>query len=154
MIEDERLVAFVRARLDEDEAAAMAATGTAWAWEATGDKDSSWAVGHVEGEDGRPLSGEIGHGQGVVIDGVCESINGNLADAAHIARHNPARVLREVEAKRRHLENYRRAAWATQTAPADEHNSLAGYRDAAWGAVLADAAVWSTHPDYWPEWKP
>ena len=87
---------FLAARLDEDEAVAMKATGTAWAWEATGDKDNSWAVGYVEGEDGRPLTGEIEHGQGVVIDGVCESINGNLADAAHIARHDPARVLREV----------------------------------------------------------
>jgi Family of unknown function (DUF6221) len=49
------LIAFLNARLDEDEAAAMAATGTAWAWEATGDKDNSGAVGHVEDEDGRPL---------------------------------------------------------------------------------------------------
>lgn len=97
---DEELAAFAVARCDEEEAAAMAATGTAWAWEATGEKDNSWAVGHVESEDGRPLSGQIEKGQGVVIDGVCESINGHLADAGHIARHDPARVLRDVAADR------------------------------------------------------
>jgi len=100
------LVARLKAGLDQDEAAAMAATGTAWAWEATGDKDNSWAVGYVEDEDGRPLSGEIEHGQGIVIDGVCESINGNLADAPHIARQNPARTLREVAAHRKILARY------------------------------------------------
>ena len=131
---------FLRARLDEDEAVAMAATGTAWAWEATGDKDSSWAVGHVEGEDGRPLSGEIDHGQGIVIDGVCESINGNLADAAHIARHHPARALREVAFKRAILGQYRTAAgWSGDNWPL---------------SLRLLTAVWSGHPDYQPEWAP
>ncbi|HET9969884.1 MAG TPA: DUF6221 family protein [Streptosporangiaceae bacterium] len=134
------LTAFLSARLDEDEAAAKAATGTAWAWEATGDKDSSWAVGHVESEDGRPLSGEIEHGQGIVIDGVCESINGNLADAAHIARHDPDRALREVAFKRSILGQYRTAA---------------GWSSDNWSLSLRlFAAVWSDHPDYRAEWKP
>jgi hypothetical protein len=135
------LIAFLAARLDEDEAAAMAATGTAWAWEATGDKDNSWAVGYVEGEDGRPLSGEIGHGQGVVIDGVCESINGHLADAAHIARHDPARVLREVEAKRRILAEH-------------SGNHKCGWWIPGCPTVEALAAVYSDHPDYQPGGKP
>lgn len=145
------LVAFARARLDEDEAAAMAATGTAWAWEATGDKDNSWAVGYVEGDDGRPLSGEIGHGQGIVIDGVCESINGNLADAAHIARHGPARVLREVEAKRATV---RRCA-ARMNEMDVYPNGLVSPRALLARQVLIDlATAWNDHPDYRPEWKP
>jgi len=138
------LIAFLKARRAEDQAAAMAATGTAWAWEATGDKDNSWAVGHVEGEDGRPLSGEIEHGQGIVIDGVCESINGNLADAAHIARHDPARVLRDVEADRKLLAEYERSVRAVGVGLSGQLHRV----------VLAKAAVHSDHPDYRPEWAP
>lgn len=134
------LITFLSARLNEDDAAAMAATGTTWAWEATGDKDNSWAVGHVEDEDGHPLSGEIEHGQGVVIDGVCESINGNLADAAHIARHDPARALREVAFKRSILGQYRTAAgWSSDNWPL---------------SLRLLAAAWSDHPDYRQEWAP
>ena len=137
------LIAFLKARLDEIEATAKAATGTAWAWEATGDKDNSWAAGHVEGEDGCPLSGEIEHGQGIVIDGVCESINGNLADAAHIARHDPARVLRDVEVKRKLIAEYE-----------DCHNTgnSPDHYDGYWDAVVRFAAIDRDHPDYQQEW--
>lgn len=68
---------------------AQAATEGPWAWEATGDKDSSWAVGLVRDEDERMLTGEIGHGEGIIIDGVCESIDGRLGDGEHIASWSP-----------------------------------------------------------------
>jgi hypothetical protein len=47
---------FLEARWAEREAAAKAATPGPWAWEATGEKDSSWAVGFVQDEDGNTIS--------------------------------------------------------------------------------------------------
>ena len=151
------LIAFQSARLDEDEAAALAATGTAWAWEATGDKDNSWTVGHVEGEDGRPLSGEIEHGQGIVIDGVCESINGNLADAAHIARHNPGRELREVAVKRRILDLYvafRDGAESDRKVRGEVGLGVYTATRLLGELVRSFATVDSDHPDYQQKWAP
>lgn len=64
------------------------------------------------------------------------------------------RALRQAAAVRAHLDAYRRALYACQMAEATGGHSLEGYRAAAWGAVLADASVWSDHPDFRPEWKP
>lgn len=70
------------------------ATPGPWAWEPTGDKDSSWAVGLVQDEQSeQALAGRLDHGQGIVIDGVCESIDGRLADAEHIASWHPGVAL-------------------------------------------------------------
>ena len=146
----EDVITFLNARLDEDEAAAMAATGTAWAWEATGDKDNSWAAGHVESEDGCPLSGEIEHGQGIVIDGVCESINGNLADAAHIARHDPARALREVAFKRAMLSMFLDAFGNRLNMTI--YGAVGGFTMNGDWVLRQMAAVYSDHPDYRQEW--
>lgn len=73
------VVEFIRARLDEDEQAARAAPGPQWNG---GDGD----LGVVDGQDlvwGNHTEGYI-----------------DAEASAHIARHDPARVLREVEAKR------------------------------------------------------
>lgn len=138
------LIAFLKARLDEDEAVAKDATPGPWAWEATGDKDSSWALGLVQDEDGNDLSGELECGTGVVIDGVCESINGRVPDAAHIARNDPTRMLREAAAKRDVLALH------------DNGNVLdsCSYCHEAWPCrtVRILAAVYSDHPDYRQEW--
>jgi hypothetical protein len=70
--------------------------------------------------------------------------DGDPANGTHIARHDPARVLREVEAKRRIMAECERL----------EQQSL----DGAWwldsqGAILgALASVWSDHPAYDPAW--
>jgi hypothetical protein len=65
----------------------------------------------------------------------------SLAPHFHTARHSPARVLREVAAKRAILRLY-------DNPKASAHVS---------GLVLAMvhiAAVWSDHPDYRAEWRP
>jgi Family of unknown function (DUF6221) len=98
-------VTWLRKQIEGDKAAAEAATPGPWAWEATGEKDSSWAVGLVQDEDGNTLSGQIEPGEGIIIDGVCEGIDGNLADAAHIGLHNPAGVIADCEAKLAILDN-------------------------------------------------
>lgn len=75
--------------------------------------------------------------------------NGGVA--AHIARHDPARALREVEAKRKRL-----AAYTAARAAADKHGDryMAGVADGLAVAVKDDASAWSDHPDYRAEWAP
>ncbi len=65
----------------------------------------------------------------------------------------PGRVLREVAAKRRRLEDYRQAARACRSARPGQGPPLLAYRDACYRAVLADAAIWDGHPDYEHRWK-
>lgn len=71
---------------------------------------------------------------------------------AHAARHDPARVLREVEAGRRMLTRYR---FACQQAAVSTGADRAGWEMIA-GALERDvadrAAVWSGHRDYVPAW--
>ena len=68
----------------------------------------------------------------------------------HIARHNPARVLRECEAKRWIVARARSAARADQSGD----GYAAGHRNAACSDVQELAAVYADHPDYRPEWRP
>ena len=105
------LIAFITARLDEDEAAAKAAWGVEWDWR---------YVARPFGE--RP----------------------SIAHTVHIARHDPARVLREVEAKRAMLAELTR--WPFDYRP--------GCNDPIRLFVHLLAAPYSDHPDYQQEWKP
>lgn len=74
-----------------------------------------------------------------------EMVEVDSSAAGHIVRHDPARVLREVAAKRRLL------AEASAYSPELEHGD-----NGEWAfdlAVRALASVWSDHPDYRPEWS-
>ena len=115
------LVAFLKARLDEDEAAANAAWGVEWDWR---------YIAQPFGE--RP----------------------SIAHTVHIARHDPARVLREVEAKRAMIARYERAAALPASVVSFTHGQDDGYAQACADAIRDAAAVWSDHPDYRQEWKP
>jgi hypothetical protein len=103
------LVAFLTARLDEDEAAAAAALESAGLRE--------------------PF--QVDHWDEMSRD-----------DARHFARWDPARVLREVDAKRRIL--------ALQDPAECEPGPY--YWLAANAALRALAAVYADHPDYDPKW--
>jgi hypothetical protein len=114
------------------------------------DDDASWALActHKTGEMPQPFRADhrkvFGGG-----DVVAETRSATLAE--HIARHDPARVLREVEAKRRILERYR--ALVEDFDHVDEtvfeHTRRATLEDA-----LADLALpYADHPDYREEWK-
>jgi hypothetical protein len=139
------LVAFLRARLDEDEAAATAATAGPWEWDDSTDigewghrgpklmsATATWTTS--EGRGPYPVTVLAGYGYDAwgldVGDG----------DKAFIARYDPARVLREVEAKR--------AIVKSESSP-----YLAGHAPAT-VTLRYLAAVYRDHPDYQPEWKP
>ncbi|MEV8417819.1 DUF6221 family protein [Streptomyces niveus] len=77
------LVAFLRARLDEDEQAARGCSSEAW-WE------------HPKNWVSAPQLNRIAL---VMHDG----------DRGHVVRHDPARILREVDAKRRIIDFYANA---------------------------------------------
>lgn len=127
----EELAAFLAARLDEDEATAKAAASVAgpdWTW----DRDS---------RDGylRTPSGTI----------MADALNAEDEEfRPHVARRDPARALREVEAKRAILDAY---VHADGNSPRDRDR---GRWDAMHATVRLLAAVWSDHPDYPAERKP
>ena len=103
----------------------------------------------------------------VLVDGE-PLIEGHITGlTAHIARHDPARVFREVTAKRRILDLYANTLLLVEHPPVmGEGHPYAGkisaqdYMDAKRElavlrpAVTALAAVYSDHPDYKHEWAP
>jgi hypothetical protein len=126
------LVAFLRARLDEDEQGARAVTANGWA-----------NIG-PHPADSRPV-------------------------AQHIFRHDPARVLREVEAKRRIIDGLEAARDNLQKSAANYQAWAAGEREPHPGvngsgaeslipgltyAMQVLASPYSDHPDYHEEWRP
>jgi hypothetical protein len=126
------LIAFLRARLDEDEAAAQKA--------ASGDGRfggrAHWsALGHgIVTDVADPDWGVVDLGPYIDDDALAE----------HIARHDPARALRDVEAKRAMIAELTR--WPFDYRPeADDATRL---------FVRLLGSVYSDHPDYLPEWAP
>lgn len=130
---------FAKARLDEDEAVAKAATPGPWlaldGGVQSADNESQWPVGETDSERDR-------------------------ADRVHIARHDPARALREVAAKRKRLTLMIEATAEMDKLLADEHagdvaRAMAiGRARAATVGVKIDAEIWHDHPDYDQKWTP
>ncbi|MFJ7417957.1 DUF6221 family protein [Streptomyces uncialis] len=117
------LIAFLRARLDEDEALVPA--------------PESWTAFDVNEPTGTRRV-DVDHSFERVV--ACTRSWRGL----HIARHDPARVLREVEAKRRALVRC-------------EEELMAGMerlthfiRQTLWEMTLP----YADHPDYREEWRP
>jgi hypothetical protein len=123
------LVQFLHTQLDEDERAARRAG------------DSFRQIGET----------------GVIVategDRAEECASANWAGIAeHIVRHDPARVLREVEVKRQVI---REREDARATAEADPSDVSARVALLAFGIALrALASVYADHPDYREEWAP
>ena len=121
------LAAFLLARIAEDEAVATLATSAPWQEnESLAGGEDDW---RIEDAQGRDIAGCPDCGVRASFD---------RPDADHIARHDPARVLAECEAKRRIVEE-------------------ADGADAQWWEhryLLALALPYADHPDYRDEWKP
>jgi hypothetical protein len=126
------LVQWLRAQLDEDERIARAATLGPWVQSGIG--DYGWTV-----DFGRP-------GSGVET----ADTDQGLADADFIAAHNPARVLREIDAKRATISDYEKAVRKRDTLPP----AALAYRhwdNRSYGLLLAlrhAAAVYAGRPGY------
>lgn len=107
----EELINWLRAQLDEDERKALAATSGPW-W----DSPVMAAPGHhtIRGgpADWRGFDGSLGGDTRPIAriapapDYEGSFVTDHDADAEHIARHDPSRVLREVEAKRKILDGH------------------------------------------------
>lgn len=123
---------FLTARLDEDEAAAKAAGSAPWV------ADIPRSV-HVSFK-ARAENKHAFRGQGYIA-GV-----ENAGAQTHIARHDPARVLREVAAKRAIIE-----AHGLHPDPCDAHDP-ATMKSEPCEVLVQLATVHSDHPDYQQEW--
>jgi hypothetical protein len=132
------LIAFLRARLAEDAAAAKAA-----AWDE--DMSARWTAAST------PYGGDQGHPRWYVNDAYDDGVIGKVDPqgnddegvARHIARHDPARVLAEVDAKRRRLELL-----------ADAIRRGHDDSDIATELLPLEALPYADHPDYKDTWRP
>jgi hypothetical protein len=130
------LIEFIRAQLADDERVAREAGSRALTWPATG----TW---YLEGVEHNVVGQE---------EAFCHPHN-----VEHIARHDPARVLAEVDAKRRILDRHR---------PIELFSSmyctycgvLGGQRarDVNWPCpeILDAAAPYADRPGYRESWRP
>jgi hypothetical protein len=149
------LVAFLRARLDEDEAAAAAAQQeTTGCWTA---RETDWGGGSVV-EDG---------GGALILPTAANDVH-----YPHVARHDPARVLAEVEAKRKIVDAYLPPGAdphpglpcinyeGQDPAQYDEYGACERHWQASKTLLHEDfvlrllALPYAGHPGYRPEWAP
>jgi hypothetical protein len=140
------LVTFLRARLDEDERVARAAIGGPWEVGPTfGARDNRVYV-RAEGD----LIDSVGT---CVIAGQIPNVPEWRSNAQHIARHDPARVLREVEAKRRRMERHERL---TAFGQPDRCRWCGRDTFVPWPCpdIQGDLAVYADRPGYRDEWRP
>lgn len=134
------LAEFLLARIAEDEAVARAATLGPWAT-----SPSKYVAGHY-------VHGDRSNGEQVA-----HATETTKANASHIARHDPARVFAECEAKRRIVALHRPERYAD----VDEHfcttcRAGAFERTVDWPCptLRALALPYADHPDYQEEWRP
>lgn len=148
------LVQWLGQQLDEDERIAKAAT------------DGPWHVDHelypesINAADGvQVIAGGRWGGEASVFE--------STEDALHIARHDPARVLREIDAKRRMLARHHAAPvppgseWAEEYPYCAAHAYKAADDTVVYPVELKNcldlrdlAAPYANRPGYREEWRP
>jgi hypothetical protein len=132
----DEMITFVRLQLDEDEQKALAIDAKEWA------EDSSWFKDMLD-----PLPSQRRERPGWLPMITVE-------DVRHIARHDPARVLRDVKAFRKIIDY---CASAIEVGRIPEG---ATWSDDAAGAEVGEvvlrhlAAIFSDRPGYREEWRP
>ena len=130
------LVAFLRARLDEDEQAAQAA------FSGQADPENGWGA---DRPDGQRYSTIVPH-VGMIHEAV---------QADHIVRWNPARVLRGVERDRRIIELHHPVELPDEMADACAACEVTGaYPEYPCDTLRLLALPYVDHPDYREEWRP
>lgn len=138
-------IAFVRDRLNEEYARALAAMSTNHdGTPRDPDKDSGeWTV-----DDDLIYSGCLIRGDHMTI----YDEGGHTAQQArHIASQDPAATLRDIEAKRHLLHLITKCVIEFESIPTDQDDAELG----AWGIVLEELAwKWGDHPDFPDDWVP
>ncbi|MFJ5951392.1 DUF6221 family protein [Streptomyces noursei] len=164
---------FNDARLDEDEMVARAASGATvvgepgvWQPSPTGDEWEAHISDHGDEEllvalrPGLPRPPEIKGGRwGAVVASAPDPADPDAASPmpafVHAARHDPARILAEVHAKRLFNETWRKLITEIDADPNPERRKrLAGIRHDLDQVACHLAAAHDKHPNYRPEWRP
>ena len=158
-IDWDALVAFLRARLDEDEQDARDATGGSWEVGPSFGARNSRVYVRPEGD----LLDTIGTCEGDRINdcGTCviacqvSNVPQWRGNARHIARHDPARVLADVAAHRAVLDMYHAMSVGADAAKGTILAGAAKVRLGAYGNVLRALAscIYAGHPDFQPGWE-
>ncbi len=135
MSDMDSLIKFLRARLAEDEQAARAAIGRLGGeWVAYGSR--------VE------VAGDTRDAQVFEYTVCFDEGSPSPEQADHIARHDPARVLRDVEAKRRLLVQFELRGNSVRSVVRPSTGGV-------WDDLLRILALpYADHEDYRPEWRP
>lgn len=116
--------------------------------------DEDERIAHAFSSDPTPLTPE---------DIAIYAPNLGIEARTHFARHDPARVLRQVEAGRRLIEESEAAYASLRKGPDPSKSWTAGNRamsaavvrnEAMRVALRIAALAYADHPDYRPEWKP
>lgn len=145
------LIEFLRARLDEDEQAARAATPGPWFYDS--ESKPQYGTHFVKAgplKHDHPATGATW--QATAVSAATDAAE----DAHHIARHDPARVLADVDAKRRIIGQMADEA-------AEGEYWLEYWREGSRPGNNVEVAIWTLltlalpyvdHPDYREEWRP
>lgn len=156
------IVEFLEVRIAEDEAVALKAGGAEaeWLYRAEYDNETGnevvWANSRTEEWLGpaqkKPY---VSYGRHVTMDheGCLPAVDED--DGTHIARHDPARVLREVAAKRAVITQSREANeyYAHMSGNGRIASMAAGNVNACAAMLKALASVYDDHPDFSEEWR-
>jgi hypothetical protein len=135
------LTEFITQRLDEDESVARRADEPpfdVWCY----DEGDDGEVYHAETRRRNP---DMEHPNGVTCDTEGLSPAVDESRGPHIARHDPARVLAQVEAMRRIVALYRSRA-------EQDHPIVQAHATGLGLALRALATIWHEHPDFDPAW--
>lgn len=137
------LVQWLTAQLDEDERVARAASGEEWG---AVSPTQPYVIFDVAAYKANKTLRTVGAVAGVE----------HAEDRAHIAEHDPARVLREIEAKRGALARYEFACTEATAPNVDEEERETRVRVAAafQSCVLLFASVYSDRPGFQESWRP
>lgn len=138
------LVEWLREQLDEDERIARATTAEHWG-----------ALRRARGWSVHPTWQLLANNPDPVLAAVAGPVA--EADAVHMAWHDPAWVLRDVEAKRRILDDYRHCLTEVQRASSptctiEESGAVRAAFQVAFRALKRVASVYCDRPGYRQEW--
>lgn len=144
------LVTFLRARLDIDEQVAREALAGEWR-----NASTSSHYEDAAGPSEAVFTALPDAGLTVVARTGARGDRAAMVNAEHIARHDPARVLAEVDAKRRIIARYTSAV-EDSAEDEDGYYDENRFEDARQLVPVLRllALPYADHPDYRPEWAP